>query len=93
MSPAKKELTGGESQAIWPPARPVAGLVEIGPKMPRSAKAWNEAWVEALRLGRAPAMAVEESRRGKSEPNMVAKPMDVKTNETSPIVLQTGNIR
>lgn len=44
LSPTKNELTGGESQAIWPPARPAAELVEIGPKMPRSAKAWNEAW-------------------------------------------------
>jgi hypothetical protein len=54
------------------PAEPI----EIGPKMSRLAKAWNEALLEALPLGRAPAMAAEESRRGIREPNMVAKPVE-----------------
>jgi hypothetical protein len=44
--------------------------------MPRSAKAWNEASLEALPLGRAPTIAAEESRRGIREPNMLTKPVE-----------------
>ena len=52
-----------------PPAIPAAESVAIGPKMPRSTKAWKGVSL-VLPLGRTPAMAIE-ARKGRRKPNIL----------------------
>ncbi len=70
-SPTKNELKGGALQATSPPAILAAESVAIGPKMPRSAKAWESVSL-VLPLGRTPAAATEARRRGSREQNILA---------------------
>lgn len=65
---AKNELTGGEPQAISPPAMAPGESVEMGPSAVRFWRTWSM----ALPPGRALARAEEAARRGRRELSMFA---------------------
>lgn len=65
---AKNELTGGESQAISPPAIAAGESVEMGPN---AARFWST-WSTTLPLGRALVRAAKAARRDKKELSMFA---------------------